>query len=398
VAVRILAFAYACEPERGSEPGAGWSLARILARMGDTWVITRSNNRAAIDAGLPDVPERDRLHFVYVDLPPSVLRWKRGRRGIHAYYLLWQLAALQAARRLHRQVGFDLVWHLTLANVWFGSVAPLVGPPAVYGPVGGGARVPWRLLPVLGVRGVAAEAARTSVELGARYLNPLVRMTWRRSRLILVQNRETLGWLPRRYRGRAELLQNVVLDLPPAGPRRRDRPGTPTAAYAGDLLPLKGVALALRALARLPGWRLLVAGSGADEARLRRLAGQLGLDGRVSFLGWVPRPQLLELLRREVDVFCFPSLRDQAGWAAAEARTLGLPVVCLAVGGPPLLGGRAVAAAGPAGTVRALAQAMAAATSEPPPPPLAFDLDSQQQRLAELLQRVGLVAAVPGAP
>jgi hypothetical protein len=57
-----------------------------------------------------------------------------------------------------------------------------------------------------------------------------------------------------------------------------------------------------------------------------------------------------------------------------------------------------VAAAGPAGTVRALAQAMAAATSEPPPPPLAFDLDSQQQRLAELLQRVGLVAAVPRAP
>jgi glycosyltransferase involved in cell wall biosynthesis len=396
--VRLLAFAYACEPDRGSEPGAGWSLARILARMGDTWVITRSNNRAAIEAGLPGVPEADRLHFVYVDLPPELRRWKRGRRGIHAYYLLWQLAALQAARRLHRELGFDLVWHLTLANVWFGSVAPLVGPPVVYGPVGGGARVPWRLLPVLGARGMAAEAARTSVELGARYLNPLARMTWRRSRLILVQNRETLGWLPRRHRERAELLQNVVLDLAPAAPRRRDRPGPPTAAYAGDLLPLKGVALALRTVAQLPGWRLLVAGSGADEPRLRRLAGQLGLDGRVRFLGWLPRAELLELLRSEVDVFLFPSLRDQAAWAVAEARTLGLPVVCLAVGGPPLLAGRAVTAASPGATVRALAAATAAATTEPPPPPPAVDLGSQHQRLAELLQRAGLVAAVAERP
>jgi glycosyltransferase involved in cell wall biosynthesis len=396
--VRILAFAYACEPDRGSEPGAGWSLARILARMGDTWVVTRSNNRAAIDAGLPGVPERDRLHFLYVDLPPHLRRWKRGRRGIHLYYLLWQLAALQAARRLHRELGFDLVWHLTLANVWFGSVAPLVGPPVIYGPVGGGARVPWRLLPVLGPRGMAAEAARTSVELGARYLNPLARMAWRRSRLILVQNRETLGWLPRRHRARAELVQNVVLDLAPAGPRRRDRPGPPTAAYAGDLLPLKGVALALRAVAELPGWRLLVAGAGADEPRLRRLAGQLGLDGRVQFLGWLPRPRLLELLGAEVDVFLFPSLRDQAAWAVAEARTLGLPVVCLDVGGPPLLAGRAVAAAGPAATVRALAAATAAAPGQPPLPPPAVDLASQQQRLAELLARAGLVAAVPDRP
>jgi glycosyltransferase involved in cell wall biosynthesis len=396
--VRILAFAYACEPDRGSEPGAGWSLARILARMGDTWVITRANNRAAIDAALPGVPERDRLHFVYVDLPARLRGWKRGRRGIHLYYLLWQLAALQAARRLHRALGFDLVWHLTLANVWFGSVAPLVGPPAVYGPVGGGARVPWRLLPVLGGRGMAAEAARTSVELGARYVNPLARMTWRRSRLILVQNPETLGWLPRRHRARAELLQNVVLDLPPAAPRRRDRPGPPTAAYAGDLLPLKGVALALRALAELPGWRLLVAGAGADEPRLRRLAGQLGLDGRVRFLGWLPRPELLELLRAEVDVFLFPSLRDQAAWAVAEARTLGLPVVCLDVGGPPLLAGRAVTAAGPAATVRALAEAVAAAATAPPPPPPAVDPESQRQRLAELLGRAGLVAAVPDPP
>ncbi|HEX7147470.1 MAG TPA: glycosyltransferase family 1 protein, partial [Actinomycetota bacterium] len=173
--MRILAFAYACEPGRGSEPGAGWSWARMLAGLGETWVVTRANNREAIEAGLEGLPEADRLHFVYVDLPERARRWKKGRRGIHLYYLLWQAAALRAAREAHRRERFDLVWHLTLANVWFGSVAPLVGPPVVYGPVGGGARVPWRLLPTLGPRGMAIEAVRTSVDTVARYANPLAR-------------------------------------------------------------------------------------------------------------------------------------------------------------------------------------------------------------------------------
>jgi hypothetical protein len=56
-----------------------------------------------------------------------------------------------------------------------------------------------------------------------------------------------------------------------------------------------------------------------------------------------------------------------------------------------------VAKAGPAGTVRALAEAVAAtAAAGPPPPPPAFDLASRQQRLAELLHRTGLATTSPG--
>src|SRR5207247_373562 len=143
--MRILAFAYACEPGKGSEPEVGWLWSRMLARLGDVWVITRANNRPAIEARLPATPERDRLHFVFVDLPPRARRWKRGQRGIRLYYLLWQVAALREARRLHAEQRFDLAWHLTLANAWLGSVAPLLDIPLVYGPVGGGVTTPLRL-------------------------------------------------------------------------------------------------------------------------------------------------------------------------------------------------------------------------------------------------------------
>jgi glycosyltransferase involved in cell wall biosynthesis len=35
----------------------------------------------------------------------------------------------------------------------------------------------------------------------------------------------------------------------------------------------------------------------------------------------------------------FPSLHDQAGWVVAEASSAGCPVVCLPLGGPPILAG-----------------------------------------------------------
>ena len=45
--LRILAFAYACEPGQGSEPGARWVWSRMMARLGETSVITRRDYQAA---------------------------------------------------------------------------------------------------------------------------------------------------------------------------------------------------------------------------------------------------------------------------------------------------------------------------------------------------------------
>jgi len=64
--VRFLVFAYACEPQEGSEPGAGWAWARLLARFGETWVVTRSNNRSSIETSIGRARTRDRCD---VDLP-----------------------------------------------------------------------------------------------------------------------------------------------------------------------------------------------------------------------------------------------------------------------------------------------------------------------------------------
>jgi glycosyltransferase involved in cell wall biosynthesis len=317
----------------------------MLAQFGETWVITRTNNRGAIEQALEAAGRELNIHFVYVDLPPNLRRWKRGQRGIRLYYLLWQRAALRQARRLNSELRFDVAWHLTLANIWMGSTACRLGVPLVYGPVGGGVAPPWRLVRALGAKGVIYELLRAGGHLLGRYLNPLARASWRRASLILVQNEETRQWLPRRHRGKTEVFPNVVLEQMPAGPRNDSRQ---VLLFAGRLMPLKGVSIAIRALEGLPGWRLIICGDGPDSARLRRLATSRGLEDRVDFRGWVDRAEVLRTMRQEASVFVFPSLHDEAGWVVVEAMSFGLPVVSLDVGGPSILAGDGMVVA-PAG-------------------------------------------------
>ena len=392
---RIVAFAFSCYPGAGSEPGAGWLWARMLAGIGETWVITRPfpERVNAITRAIDLIPERGSLHFIYVDHPPLARRppWTAFPLMGRVEYLLWQRAALRVARRLHEELRFDLAWHLTYSNAWIGSLAARIGPPFVYGPVGGGLAPPWQLVPALGASGATYEVLRAVGRLAGRYANPIARTAWQRARLILVLNPETREWLPRPHRSKAIVFPNVLIDEPALPPRLpRDDQSSPTAFFAGRLLPLKGVALALHAIRLLPEWRLVICGDGSDERRLRRLSRELGLDDRVSFRGWISRDLLREVMRKEGDVFLFPSLHDEGSWAVAEAVSWGLPAVTLDRGGTAFLATRTVRATSTQDTAERLARAIEAVRGTvPATPPL--DLASRRRDLTALLRAAGLI-------
>src|SRR5437764_1125865 len=117
--LKILMSAYACEPDRGSEPGVGWRWVLETAALGhEVWVITRASNAANIDRGLALERNNARnklsnLHFSYFDLPLWARWWKRGNFGVHLYYVLWQWGAYRQACALHKAAGFDAVHHIT---------------------------------------------------------------------------------------------------------------------------------------------------------------------------------------------------------------------------------------------------------------------------------------------
>jgi glycosyltransferase involved in cell wall biosynthesis len=357
---------------------------RLLATWSDVWVLTRTTPPRIDGYGPWADLERDRahVHWIHVPIPgdplveadidPDAVNWLPLIRP-QLEYLRWQLYALRRARALHRRLHFDIAWHLTWANVWLGSTASMVGPPFVLGPAGGGVDPPWRLVPTLGTRGMAMAIARWAIRRVARTVNPLARLSWRRARLILVQSPETRDWLPRSARGRARVLQNSIPAVPEGyrGPRTRAT-GT-TAVFVGRLVPMKGVHLALAAVATLPAWRLLIIGDGPDRGRLEALARRLEVTDRVEFRGNTARDDVLRILRDQADVMLFPSLHDEASMAVAEALAVGVPVVCLAVGGPPVMAGSGVRPGNPAETVAGLAAAITRAAGTTPRPMPGFE-------------------------
>jgi glycosyltransferase involved in cell wall biosynthesis len=338
--MRILVCAYACEPERGSEPGVGWNWARELARDHEVHVLTRENNRQPIERELKERPQPN-MHFLYLDLPDAIRRWKRGQRGIHMYYYAWQIAARRRARTEHRDRPFDVVHHLTFASAFTPALTWLPDVPFVWGPVGGGVRVPWRLAAGHGAHAILYEALRSGRRFLARYADPLLRMTWRRADLILVQNPDTLAWIPRRHRIRARVHPNAGIDELEFRPHREEV-GRPLVVAAGRLIHLKAFSLAVRAVAELgdPRVRLVVAGEGPERDRLGRLAWELGIADRVEFVGSLPRQTLLELFAA-ADVFLFPSLHDESPLVVAEAMAQGAVPVVLDLGGSSSLVGDA---------------------------------------------------------
>jgi len=94
----------------------------------------------------------------------------------------------------------------------------------------------------------------------------------------------------------------------------------------------KGHDIALRALARAAHatgkeFEYYIAGTGKDEGELRRLANQLGISGKVKFLGWLEPDKLIQQLVY-ADVLIHPSpMHEPYGVAVIEGMASGLPVL-----------------------------------------------------------------------
>ena len=342
---RVLASAYACHPEPSTAhfPGEailGWHLAKKIAGFADLHLITWAFNREGVEGTLTDGNGRV-AEVRYVDLPRRLHETLRDRHlGTRIYYYLWQRAAARTAVELHRREAFDLFHQITFSNDWMPSyIAPALPIPFVWGPIGGGQKVPGELMGTMSRRDRRQERSRAFLQSVWR-ATPARRRTARKASAILVCNKETRGVLAR--------WSDKIVDFPVNGIRPQDispRPpdlqgrGGFRLLYVGRFDPIKGLPLALEALRILlaiaPAATLELVGEGPERPRLEALAERLGIAGHVVWTPWSPRSEIFEKMRRS-DVFLFPSLRDGGGAVVVEAMANGLPVVCLDLAGPGL--------------------------------------------------------------
>lgn len=362
--MKLLLSAYACAPGHGSEPEVGLRALDAALSRHDVWVLTQPHMVERLAPWIAAHPLAGRAHLVSVSPPapekqdglPALVRTQISHER-------WQRSAQETAGRLHREVGFDLVHHVTLAAYWMRTgVAPLALP-FVWGPVGGAVEPPLGLVGELGLRGAVEDAVRSSVRL-AFWQRPSVRRTIRAADVLLVQNSATSRRVAAAG-GEALVMPNALCaQLPelPVGVRRND------VAVVGRVVAWKAVPLAVRALSHLHDrsvvLRVYGESGGPQEQRVRGAARRFGVSDRVEIVGKLPRDRLLEQVATS-GVVLHPSLHDEASFTVAEALAMGTPVVALDHGGPPHVAAqwpdapaRMVRPSTPGGTARRLATAV----------------------------------------
>lgn len=332
--LKLLLSCYACEPNRGSEPGVGWAWALGMAKRHETWILTRANNRSAIEIELDrlGIPEPERPRFVYVDLPKWLRCLKKSRVvPVSLYYLLWQFAARRAWDRSGVRV--DVIHHVTfnsfvVPGVWWRREEKVV-----LGPLGGMSVCPRQYLRCFPGSARFREAIRG-----------FTRRLWKldrffvRSRafadVVVYTTREMFQTMDD-GRGRARvLLETAVPDALIRRPPPVVRQGSASRRFvwAGTLAGHKAGEIAIRAFVRAFGTSaeppvLDMFGSGPDESNWKTLSRNLHADSFIRFRGSVSQAELWKEMSEATALF-FTSVRDTSGNVVLEALACGTPVVC----------------------------------------------------------------------
>lgn len=178
----------------------------------------------------------------------------------------------------------------------------------------------------------------------------------------------------RGYGDRVRVIHNAVIPIvgqsEPEGERRlRELLASlprPRLAVIGRLSPEKGVDVMLHACALLQqrgfAHSLLIAGEGAEQARLESMVRTLALDECVKFIGHVHN---VRFIYEAIDLLVIPSRSEGLPNVLLEALGHGRPVVATRVGAVPEVLTDAVGVIVPPGSPEALAQGVVDVLARP---------------------------------
>ena len=128
--------------------------------------------------------------FLYLGLPKYLEFLNNFHGGVQIYAYLWQIKAYFVAKKLHKQIHFDIFHHVTYANDWMASyIGALLPVPYIRGPGGGAHSVPKNFLSDFSIAEHFSERFRSIGQWIFRH-DPFFIIGQERAKNILVCNNE----------------------------------------------------------------------------------------------------------------------------------------------------------------------------------------------------------------
>lgn len=336
--MRIFIIAFACEPNRTSEPGVGWNIVGELAKQHELTVLTRCNNREGIESYIAAYPDSSysKIQWEYYDLAEWFHKLKKKIPcGIQLYQELWQYWA--AKKYKNEFPRYDVVHHLTFGSIFFTPWAAKYTDRLVWGPIGGASgAMEYEFLKNEGFKSRIAEAFYRVVAWYSFHPAPWAAKLRKKCRAILFRTSE----LAASVKLEPHQLTAVVPETAYAGeikPRQYVAKQHPLKILCvGRLIPLKGVKYTIQAFAEFiksgGEGELHIYGDGPLRSELESFVTSLTTDDQrltatVFFHGNVPNAEIHAALD-SADVLVHSSFREGGSWTILEAMAHGVTVVC----------------------------------------------------------------------
>lgn len=340
--LNILLCAYACEPDKGSEPGVGWEVSNHLARKLKTdniFVITRKNNKGNI------LQEKtpNNLTFIFYDLPSIFLFIKSKIPFVRTYYYLWMIGATINLWKRRKQL--DIIHHITFVNDWFPSIFILLRHKKakfVWGPIGSNERIDFKF--------IYSTKHKTAETLKAIVLNIFRRIDiffWTckiKSDIIIGTSQNVKNKINLRSKDEYKFLNfpAIAVNKPELFDHSLHKGQDNFCVISvGQLRYIKNFRLTIKAFEQFLKLvsakernkiKLQIVGKGPQKEELLGLVKELALENNIQFIGQVRQSVLMSYYENS-NAFLFPTL-ENAGFVILEAMSKALPVVALDYGGP----------------------------------------------------------------
>ena len=327
----ILVSAYACEPLKGSEQGVGWNWVLQMAKKNQVHVITRTNNKANIEAYLPFTMACN-ITFHYYDTGKLIRSLKKKAKGLYFYYFIWQIGIIFLIRKLAKEIHFDYSIHLTFGSMWMPTFLPLFEIPFIWGPIGGGDGEPDSFLKVLPFKERMIQYIRMVMN-RTTFLNPLILIPASRARIILARTEDAGRVLPNKYKSKVRIILETAIEdeIFLLYKKQTQNDNEIRIITTGRLTPSKNIISTVKSLSYIPSsykFSFLIIGSGNEKYKIINEISKSWRKLHIKVITEIEREKVLKELAIS-DIFLFPSLREGGSWALMEAMAVGLPVICL---------------------------------------------------------------------
>lgn len=327
----ILINAYACSPEMGSEPGMGWNWCVNLAKHCELHIITEGEFRDNIEAALPNLPQRNNMHFYYNPVSEKIRKmcWNQGDWRFYKYYREWQWKTYLIAKKIIQKHHIDVIHQLNMIGFREpGYLWKIKNIPFIWGPIDAKESFPTTFLKDASFKTKLFISLKNAITKYQLKYAKRVHLAARQATYVISASSNSQQAIRKYFHIESPLLNETgcyIQDHPIIDKSKKEDFDI---LWVGKLDFRKQLNIALCSIARAQNrhFKLHIVGGG-NNSFYQMLAKKLGIEKQCIWHGSISHKQVQKFMQKS-DIFFFTSIAEGTPHVVLEAIGNNLPVLC----------------------------------------------------------------------